>query len=144
MFSVNILVFLPIHSSDHHSHRFKWGNCFGEAKNPKGTKWLLNCRKPKMCRSAGDLQQTLITPDVTAVPDTAAAYWPRGMWKSGLSKSKGLRGGLGSFVALCKSLKSPVPMFMGMPIIMHSETPAETQRERGMSLLRTETSCLLV
>lgn len=61
---------------------------------------------------------------------TSEHYWTRGMWKSGLSKSKGLRGGLGSFEALCRSLKSPVPMFMGIPIIMHSDTPVETQDER--------------
>lgn len=48
-----------------------------------------------------------------------------------LSKIKGLLGGSGSLSALCRSLNSPVPMFMGMPIIMHSETP--NRRDKGMS-----------
>lgn len=68
------------------------------------------------------------------------------MWKSGLSKSNGLRGGFGSFTALCNSLKSPVPIFMGIPIIMHSDTPGkrETEREREDSLGAVQNQVLRV
>lgn len=54
-------------------------------------------------------------------------YVTRGMWNSFVSKTRGLRGGLGSLLALCSSLKSPVPMFMGIPMMMHSDTPATTR-----------------
>lgn len=50
-------------------------------------------------------------------------YVTRGIWNSFVSKIKGLLGGLGSLSALCSSLKSPVPMFMGIPMMMHSDTP---------------------
>lgn len=53
-------------------------------------------------------------------------YVIRGMWKSELSKSSGLLGGDGSLSALWRSLKSPVPIFIGIPIMIHSDTP-ETQ-----------------
>lgn len=54
-------------------------------------------------------------------------YVTRGMWNSLVSKIRGLLGGLGSLSALCSSLKSPVPMFMGIPIMMHSDTPETNQ-----------------
>lgn len=92
-------------------------NRFGKAQND--AKWA--AEQLEIC-SKGSLLWTSERVD----------YGAKGMWKSGLSKSNGLRGGLGSFVALCKSLKSPVPIFMGIPIIIHSDTPAEAQEDRGM------------
>lgn len=50
-------------------------------------------------------------------------YVASGMWNSSVSKRRALRGGRGSRSALCSSLKSPVPMFMGIPMMMHSDTP---------------------
>lgn len=50
-------------------------------------------------------------------------YVTSGMWNSFVSKIRGLLGGLGSLLALWSSLKSPVPMFMGIPMMMHSDTP---------------------
>lgn len=50
-------------------------------------------------------------------------YVTRGMWNSFVSKISGLLGGFGSLLALWSSLKSPVPMFMGIPMMMHSDTP---------------------
>lgn len=50
-------------------------------------------------------------------------YVARGMWNSSVSKMRALRGGRGSLSALWSSLKSPVPMFMGIPMMMHSDTP---------------------
>ena len=47
----------------------------------------------------------------------------RGMWNSFVSKIRGLLGGFGSLLALCSSLKSPVPMFIGIPMMMHSDEP---------------------
>lgn len=55
-------------------------------------------------------------------------YVTRGMWNSFVSKIRGLLGGLGSLSALCSSLKSPVPMFMGIPMMMHSDTPETNQK----------------
>ena len=67
------------------------------------------------------------------------------MWNSLVSKMRGLLGGLGSLLALWSSLKSPVPMFMGIPMMMHSDTPETNQKggERaslhlGKSSSRTE------
>lgn len=67
------------------------------------------------------------------------------MWNSFVSKMRGLLGGLGSLLALWSSLKSPVPMFMGIPMMMHSDTPETNQKggERvslhlGKSSNRTE------
>ena len=54
------------------------------------------------------------------------------MWNSFVSKMRGLLGGLGSLWALWSSLKSPVPMFMGIPMMMHSDTP-ETNQKGGES-----------
>lgn len=56
-------------------------------------------------------------------------YVTRGMWNSFVSKIRGLLGGLGSLLALWSSLKSPVPMFMGIPMMMHSDTPETNQKE---------------
>lgn len=50
------------------------------------------------------------------------------MWNSFVSKMRGLLGGLGSLWALWSSLKSPVPMFMGIPMMMHSDTPETNQK----------------
>ena len=50
------------------------------------------------------------------------------MWNSFVSKMRGLLGGLGSLLALWSSLKSPVPMFMGIPMMMHSDTPETNQK----------------
>lgn len=50
------------------------------------------------------------------------------MWNSLVSKMRGLLGGLGSLLALWSSLKSPVPMFMGIPMMMHSDTPETNQK----------------
>lgn len=52
------------------------------------------------------------------------------MWNSFVSKIRGLMGGFGSLLALCNSLKSPVPMFIGIPMMMHSDTPG-TKQNRG-------------
>lgn len=97
-----------------YSHRLKWEKQIWRGK--KASRHRMMWKQQEMCSKHSLLW-------------TSEDYWTRGMWKSGLSKSKGLRGGLGSFVALCKSLKSPVPIFMGIPIIMHSDTPAEPQEE---------------
>lgn len=56
-------------------------------------------------------------------------YVTRGMWNSFVSKMRGLLGGFGSLLALWSSLKSPVPMFMGIPMMMHSDTPETNQKE---------------
>lgn len=56
-------------------------------------------------------------------------YVTRGMWNSFVSKIRGLLGGFGSLLALWSSLKSPVPMFMGIPMMMHSDTPETNQKE---------------
>lgn len=60
-------------------------------------------------------------------------YVLRGIWKAALSKRSGLLAGEGSLSALCRSLNSPVPIFIGMPIIMHSDTP-ETGRWQMMTM----------
>lgn len=57
----------------------------------------------------------------------SGGYVARGRWKSGLSNRSGLVKGTGSLSALCSSLNSPVPMFMGIPMMMHSDTPANTR-----------------
>lgn len=46
-----------------------------------------------------------------------------------MSKRRGLLAGEGSFSALCKSLNSPVPIFIGIPIMMHSDTPGRGRQE---------------
>lgn len=56
----------------------------------------------------------------------------RGRWNSGPSKSSGLVTGAGSRSALCSSLNSPVPMFMGIPMMMHSDTPANAEEVGGV------------
>lgn len=56
-------------------------------------------------------------------PVCLQCYVIRGIWKSVLSKRRGLLGGEGSLSPLCRSLKSPVPIFIGMPMMMHSDTP---------------------
>lgn len=48
-----------------------------------------------------------------------------GIWNSLLSNIRGLLGGVDSLSALCNSLKSPVPIFIGIPMMMHSETPTK-------------------
>lgn len=58
-------------------------------------------------------------------------YVARGRWKSGLSKRSGLVTGAGSLSALCSSLNRPVPMFMGIPMMMHSDTPANREEGEG-------------
>ena len=63
--------------------------------------------------------------------DRRKVYVTNGVWKSGLSKSSGLLGGEGSLSALCSSLNSPVPMFIGMPMMMHSDTPEEDRENVG-------------
>ena len=49
-----------------------------------------------------------------------------GRWKSGVSKRRGRRLGFKSASDCCRSLKRPVPIAIGIPIMMHSETPAST------------------
>lgn len=56
-------------------------------------------------------------------------YVIRGIWKSALSKRSGLLTGEGSLSALCRSLNSPVPIFIGIPIMMHSDTPETGTQE---------------
>lgn len=56
-------------------------------------------------------------------------YVIRGMWKSALSNRSGLLAGEGSLSALCRSLNSPVPIFIGIPIMMHSDTPETGTQE---------------
>lgn len=56
-------------------------------------------------------------------------YVIRGMWKSAVSNRRGLLTGEGSLSALCRSLNSPVPIFIGIPIMMHSDTPERGTQE---------------
>lgn len=107
-------------SSSTYSHRLMWERTIWQGKAQNDVKGA--AAQLEIC-SKRSLRWTSERVD----------YGAKGMWKSGLSKSNGLRGGLGSFVALCKSLKSPVPIFMGIPIIIHSDTPAESQEDRGMT-----------
>lgn len=57
-------------------------------------------------------------------------YVTIGIWNSLLSNIRGLLGGVDSLSALCKSLKSPVPIFIGIPMMMHSETPGEGKKKQ--------------
>lgn len=70
---------------------------------------------PVSCR-----QDKQLRPGMVPLPRD---YVTRGMWNSLVSKIKGLLGGLGSLLALWSSLKRPVPMFIGIPMMMHSDTP---------------------
>lgn len=70
------------------------------------------------------------------IPPRAPFYYVlSGIWKSALSKRRGLLAGEGSLLALCKSLNSPVPIFIGIPIMMHSDTPERGRREMMMMLV---------
>lgn len=60
----------------------------------------------------------------------ARCYVIRGIWKSEFSKRRGLLTGEGSLSALCKSLNNPVPMFIGIPIMIHSDTPETGPQEK--------------
>lgn len=61
---------------------------------------------------------------------SSCRYVARGMWKSALSNSRGLWVREGARSAFCSSLNRPVPMFMGMPMMMHSDTPANGKERR--------------
>lgn len=72
---------------------------------------------------------------------TCLCYVMRGIWKSGLSKSRGRLTGEGSFSALCRSLNSPVPMFMGIPMMMHSDTPERHLNVKIPDKLESKETC---
>lgn len=115
-----------------------WSGSLGEL--------LLGCRGFSDCQHGGDgrasvLGSTRLTSQLPAsspFPDdkeprsgtipSSLDYVTRGMWNSFVSKIRGLLGGLGSLSALWSSLKSPVPMFMGIPMMMHSDTPETNQK----------------
>lgn len=85
------------------------------------------CREPSPTAGMEPLFKQDKEPRSGMVP-SSLDYVTRGMWNSFVSKIRGLRGGLGSLSALWSSLKSPVPMFMGIPMMMHSDTPETNQK----------------